>query len=257
MSIKPLMENQMFIQEELVTINNTMGSLAQDVEAHCSDAASQQELNTPNRRLQNLTGNNTLAVSTNPPEEELPKEEDHFQGSFQHASEGESAGNDNTETHEPPTEAEPKVAPEFLANSATWDPDIMYLHEAMKAPDKDKFVEAINQESNEPYKGNPSNTSKAAEKSNSNSNKSTTTKSGHSINNQSNDNVSNDMSNKKNSAASVSANIGNNNNNSDKSVAVTPCLIGNNNHQPTTHDSIIKQSAVTPCLIGNINNSGL
>ena len=37
---------------------------------------------------------------------------------------------------------------EFMANSATSDPDVMYLHEAMKAPDKDKFVEAMNQEIN-------------------------------------------------------------------------------------------------------------
>jgi len=37
---------------------------------------------------------------------------------------------------------------EFMANSATSDPDIMYLHEAMKAPDKDKFVDAMNQEIN-------------------------------------------------------------------------------------------------------------
>jgi len=35
---------------------------------------------------------------------------------------------------------------EIHANSATTDPDVMYLHEAMKAPDKDKFVEAMDKE---------------------------------------------------------------------------------------------------------------
>ena len=42
-------------------------------------------------------------------EGEIPTEEDHFQDSFQQAPEGESARNDDRETHEP-TEAEPKVA---------------------------------------------------------------------------------------------------------------------------------------------------
>jgi hypothetical protein len=123
MSITPLMENKRSIQEKHVAISNTMDSPAQDVEAlanvtdlynqvrgNCSDAQSQQELDTLNMVLQSLMGNNNLALSTNLPEGEMLTEEHHRQDSFQQAPEGESTGNDDAETYELPAEVGPKVA---------------------------------------------------------------------------------------------------------------------------------------------------